>query len=278
MIRFPCERHPISSEQYIESLRSGPAAPAYREVCDGGPELTPIRVGVSPGARARLPGPLGNTDWSPIQAGGRQQYIQETTAEVYPLAMIDVGIDQPVTLSIHNATHAELQILNNTFCRDRLVPMAHLRRIHQVRPEGIHVADYRGPAGAARYTGGTNLEDRIVLTRGSLWAYRNIGVNLTILHEIGHVLTNPHRRFFLNISREDALTLNGTSENNGLFEGACDEYMCLLCYASEKLAIRRATNQGTLAGRNFIRATRAIRNLDRDQLRDDWQDHFRERP
>jgi hypothetical protein len=192
--------------------------------------------------------------------------------------MIEVGVEQRVTLSVHNATRAELQLLDNTFCRHRMVPMAHLRRIHEVRRNGIYVADYRGQAGRSeRYTGGVNLPDRIVLTRGSLWAYRQLHINLTILHEIGHVLTHPHRQYVLNVSREDAESLAGTSENTGVFEGVCDEYMYLLCYGSTDSAIRRTGRQGTPRGRRLIRATRAIQNLTSDELCSDWQARLAER-
>lgn len=271
MIRFPCYEHPSSSDEYINSLTSG-TPPIPRLVCDGDAEMTTVQVGISPHARRRNPGPLGTGEWSSIRAGGRQQYIQGIEVEVYPLAMIDVGVENPITLSIHNATHAELQLLNNTFCTHKLVPMAHLRRLNQVRRNGIYVADYRGPSGQRRYTGGVNLSDRIVLTRGSLWAYRNLGINLTILHEIGHVLTHHHQQYMLNVSRENARTLAGTSENEGSLEGVCDQYMYLLCYAADNSAINSTgTRNGTPNGRRIIRATRAIQNLSSDGLYSDWQ-------
>lgn len=278
MIRFPCYVHPLSSDEYIKYLASG-MTPAPNFVCgDVETTRTRVQVGISPHARWRNPGPLGTGEWSSIRAGGRQQYIQETEVEVYPLAMIVVGVEDPVTLSIHNATHAQLQLLDNTFCVHRLVPMAHLRRVNQVRRNGIHVADYRGPSGGRRYTGGINLSDRIVLTRGSLWAYRDLGINLTILHEIGHVLTHRHRQYMLNVSRENAQTLTGTSENVGELEGVCDQYMYLLCYGANNSAIRRTgTRNGTPNGRRIIRATRAIQNLTSDGLCSDWQTRLEER-
>lgn len=278
MIRYPCYQHPSSSDQYVDALASGLPAPEYRDVCDGDPERTRVRVGVSPRARWRLPGPTGTTAWRPIQAGGRQQFIQEYDAEVYPLAMIEVGSQAPVTLTVHNATQSELELLNATFCSHALVPMAHLRRMQQVRPAGIYVGDYRGRAGRSeRYTGGVNLSDRIVLTRGSLWATRDIGINATILHELGHVLTHNHPRYCLDVSRDVARTLEGTSENEGDFEGVCNQYMYLLCYGARNAAIHRWGCLGSVAGRRIVRATRAIRNLSADEICPNWQHRLRER-
>lgn len=276
MIVHDCEERPPTAEEFLAPDYD----PARRYEQCGATAPETVRVGsTSPHAE----GPAG-TDWTRVslpreRRGPVIQYYQELEVEIVPHAIIRVGNAHSIDLHVRNATEDELTLFNNTFCTRRLVPIAHLQRVVQIRPNGIHVENTTGAAGhSLSYMGGVNQSQRIVITRGSLLDRGDRDINTTVLHEIGHVMTHP-RGIYLNVSAADRARVGeGTSRNEGELEGLCNAYMYFLCYGSDHHPIRRwGERNSTPTARNILRGTSAFTSLSSDDLVRNWTARLAER-
>lgn len=276
MIVYDCEERPPTAEEFLDYGYD----PASRYEQCGATTPATARIGsTSPHAT----GPAG-TRWTAVSLARERrapvvQYYQELEIEIVPHAIIRVGNAHSVDLHVRNATPAELELFNNTFCIRRLVPMDHLRRVVQIRPDGIHVANTTGaPNHSLSYMGGVNQARRIVITRGALLDRADRDISTTVLHEIGHVMTHPGD-MYLNISEADRSRVGeGTSRNEGELEGLCNAYMYLLCYGSEHPPIRGwGERNSTPTARNILRQCTAFTRLTSDDIVEDWTARLAER-
>ena len=276
MIIYDCEETAPTAEEFLDYSYD----PAGRFEQCGATTPTTVRVGsTSPHAE----GPAG-TRWTTVSLARENrrpvvQYFQELQIEIVPHAIIRVGSSHSVDLHVRNATHEELNLFNNTFCIRRLVPMDHLRRVVQIRRDGIHVENTTGaPGHSLSYLGGVNQRHRIVITRGSLLDRGDRDISTTVLHEIGHVMTHPGD-CYLNVSEADLQSVGeGTSRNEGELEGLCNAYMYLLCYGSDHPPIRGwGQRNSTPTARNILRRCSAFTRLSSDDIVEDWTARLAER-
>lgn len=276
MIVYDCEERPPTADEFLDYGYD----PAGRFEQCGATTTETVRVGSTD---PHAVGPAG-ARWTPVSLARRRgdpviQYYQELEIEIVPHAIIRVGNAHSVDLHVRNATHEELNLFNNTFCNRCLVPMDHLRRVLQIRPDGIHVENTTGaPGDSLSYMGGVNQRRRIVITRGSLLDRADRDISTTVLHEIGHVMTHPGD-MYLNVSEADLQDVGeGTSRNEGELEGLCNAYMYLLCYGSDHTPIRGwGERNSTPTARNILRQCSAFTRLSSDDIVEDWTARLAER-
>ncbi|TWT76472.1 hypothetical protein CA13_69660 [Planctomycetes bacterium CA13] len=282
MIIYDCEPTAPSAEHFLDYTHD-PSTEYYR--CG---DATPTSVRV--GSRSRQQGPAGH-DWTRVQLArtcpedaevcpsDAVEYYQQVQFDIIRNALIVVGGNNSVEIPVHNASREELELFNNTFCDEALVPIAHLNRVLEIRPNGIHVESTTGrPGGSLSYMGGLNQSNRIVITHGSLWGSRRRGISETVLHEIGHVMT--HRgNVWLNVSSHDVAQMRtGTSRNRGGLEGLCDAYMYFLCYGSNDTTIQQfGERNGNRTTRDILRRSLAFSRISSDDLSSDWTSRLAER-
>jgi len=238
------------------------------------------------GARSRREvGPLGaGTRWDSEQIDGENRYFQEVR---YSLYNADVLVHSRVVRCFH-ATMEQLQMLDTTL---QLVPPQHIDLLNERKPAGIRVADTTGRGASRRYMGGVNpsadyaaspdFDERrgIVITHGAFWENRNRGICVTVLHEIGHVMTHNGELSYQPFPHDRSAQLRGlrVSRNPGVYEGLCNAYMFFLCYGSDNAVMRDyGTNppdiQKDAVTRRALRQTQAFTMLDSG-----WQSRFAER-
>lgn len=256
------------------------------ELCE--PATRTVRVGSD---AARVPGPIGTSEWETMAIVDRDEritlYYQDVEQELVPEAEIEVH--GAIHIPVHEASRDQLRVLDASLHQ---VPLPHLRLLLERKPEGFLCRGSAGRAGSMRFTGGLNAsadysdspdhDERrlIIITYGAFWEYRHLRVCPTVLHEIGHVMTHRGEISYARFPEERALLMRGTraSRNPGAEEALCNAYMYFLCYGSEYDEVRSFgsghDNQNDAIARAGLRACRAFRRPLCDEA---WQARLGER-
>ena len=122
----------------------------------------------------------------------------------------------------------------------------------------------------------------ILITYGALWERRNLDMSPTVLHEIGHVMTQRGEINYLPFHRQRRLALMGArvSRNPGQLEALCNCYMFMLCYGSPSSEVQEFGDNPEHIQRDRV-AREALRQcpaFSSSMLDDDWRQRFAERP
>jgi hypothetical protein len=188
------------------------------------------------------------------------------------------------------ATREELETLDRTLA---LVPPAHLRLLLRRRPGGILANDTAGRGNSRSYLGGVNPvaddpstpfwneRELIVITHGAFWQYRDLPVCPTVLHEIGHRMTDGGEISYAPFPAGRSERLRGlrVSRNPGEHEALCNAYAALLCYGAADTAVQAFGTGSTITNdrvaRDGLRGCPAFRSPMLDEA---WIARFAERP
>jgi hypothetical protein len=251
-------------------------------------DLITLPETVRVGSRRRVPGPLGTDEWHAVTIGDRRQFYQEVQWTLIYDATIEVH--GSISIACRMATHEELDTLDRTLA---LVPPEHLQLLLRRRPGGILVSETAGRGDSMSYLGGVNPSaddtstplwnerELIVITHGAFWQFGHLPICPTVLHEIGHRMTDGGEINHTHFPAERRERLRGlrVSRNPGEEEALCNAYAALLCYGSADAAVRAfGTGSGITndrVARDGLRACPAFRAPMLDAA---WTERLAERP